>query len=113
MVTIDQRHGRSQTFPRHSPDESRRVGAERKVPAARNILDGPERIARFLLGLRRKHGDRVKYEIVELNGQPAIVSYYRGAVAATTSFDTDGRRILAVYRVLNPDKLRRLGSDPD
>jgi RNA polymerase sigma-70 factor (ECF subfamily) len=84
-----------------------------KVPAARNILDGPERIARFLLGLHRKHGDRVKYEIVELNGQPAIVSYYRGAVAATTSFETDGRRILAVYRVLNPDKLRRLGSDPD
>ncbi|HEX6047886.1 MAG TPA: hypothetical protein VFZ21_01410, partial [Gemmatimonadaceae bacterium] len=75
---------------------------------ARNILEGPERIARFLLGLNRKYAGRVQFAIVELNGQPAIVSYYQGRVAATTSFETDGTRILAVYRVLNPDKLRHL-----
>lgn len=79
-----------------------------KVPAARNILEGPERIVRFLLGLNRKHAGRVRFAIVELNGQPAIASYYEGGVAATTSFETDGTRILAVYRVLNPDKLRHL-----
>jgi hypothetical protein len=29
-------------------------------------------------------------------------------LAYATLFDTDGERILAVYRVLNPDKLARL-----
>jgi RNA polymerase sigma-70 factor (ECF subfamily) len=79
-----------------------------KVRAARNVLGGPERIARFLLGLHRKHGHLVRHDIVELNGQPAIVTYHNGVIAATTSFETEGTRILAVYRVLNPDKLRHL-----
>ena len=83
-----------------------------KVPAARRILEGPERIARFLLGFGRKYGGRVTYEIVELNGQPAIVSYFEGAIAAATSYETDGTRITAVYRVLNPDKLRGLRKFP-
>ena len=77
-----------------------------KVPATRRVLEGPVRIARFMLGLGRKYRGLVRYEIVELNGHPSIVSYYRGAVAAATSFETDGTHITAAYRVLNPDKLR-------
>ena len=79
-----------------------------KVPAARNTLEGPERIVRFLLGLERKYGRIVTHGIIELNGQLAIVSYYGGVISGTTSFETDGERILAVYRVLNPDKLAHL-----
>jgi RNA polymerase sigma-70 factor, ECF subfamily len=79
-----------------------------KVPAARNILEGPERIVRFLLGVEQKYGHRVTHEIMELNGQPAIASYHEGVVRCATSFETDGARIRAVYRVLNPDKLEHL-----
>lgn len=79
-----------------------------KVPAARNILEGPERIVRFLLGLEHKYGRVVQHRVVELNGEPAIASYYDGVIQHTTAFDTDGSRIFAVYRVLNPDKLAHL-----
>jgi RNA polymerase sigma-70 factor (ECF subfamily) len=91
-----------------APDATFTSDGGGKVPAARNILDGPERIARFLLGLEHKYGGRVTHRIVELNGQPAVASYHQGAIGCTTAFETDGERIFAVYRVLNPDKLAHL-----
>lgn len=91
-----------------APDATFTSDGGGKVPAARNILDGPERITRFLLGLQRKYGRHIRHEIVELNGQPAMVTLHEGGIVATTSFETDGTRIFAVYRVLNPDKLQHL-----
>jgi RNA polymerase sigma-70 factor (ECF subfamily) len=79
-----------------------------KVKAARNTLEGPDRIARFLLGLEQKYRALITHEIVELNGEPAIASYHDGVIHFTTAFETDGDRILGVYRVLNPDKLDHL-----
>ena len=79
-----------------------------KVPAVRNTLEGPDRIARFLLGLEHKYRGLFTHEIIELNGQPAIGSYYDGVIRLATSFETDGDRIVGVYRVLNPDKLAHL-----
>lgn len=79
-----------------------------KVPATRKTLEGPDRISRFLLGIERKYRDMVTHEIIELNGQPAIGSYRDGLLVYTTSFDTDGERILGAYRVLNPEKLAHL-----
>ena len=79
-----------------------------KVPAARNILDDPDRIAKFMLGIERKFGAHVKHRIVELNGQPALASYHEDVLYYATLFETDGKRILGIYRVLNPDKLAHL-----
>jgi RNA polymerase sigma-70 factor (ECF subfamily) len=91
-----------------APDATFTSDGGGKVPAAMNVLDGPEKIARFLLGLERKYGGLTTYRIVELNGQPAVASYYGNVLVATTSYETDGERITAVYRVLNPDKLAHL-----
>jgi RNA polymerase sigma-70 factor (ECF subfamily) len=79
-----------------------------KVSSVMNVLVGPERITRFMLGIERKYPGVFTHEIIELNGQPAIGSYRDGVIRVATSFDTDGERILAIYRVLNPDKLARL-----
>ena len=38
----------------------------------------------------------------------ALVSYYDNRVFAVTFCQTDGDRIVALYRVLNPDKLTRV-----
>lgn len=84
-----------------------------KVAAARNVLRGAVRIARFLLGVERKwaeHKPRRTHRVELVNGEPTWVTYLDGRVYAATSFDTDGRRILAAYRVLNPDKLRHLAA---
>ena len=74
----------------------------------RNIVEGPERLTRLFLGLEHKYPGLVTHEIIELNGQPAIGSYHKGVIAHVTLFETDGERILAAYRVLNPDKLAHL-----
>lgn len=81
-----------------------------KVPAVRNVLDGRERIVRLLLGIRRKYCGHLTHELIELNGQPALAGYYDGMLVSATLFETDGERIHAVYRVLNPDKLEHLGA---
>lgn len=79
-----------------------------KVTAALKVLEGADRITRLFISLERKYPGVLAHEIIELNGQPAIGSYRNGVLAYATLFDTDGDRILAVYRVLNPDKLARL-----
>jgi len=82
-----------------------------KVSAARNILRGPERITKFLLGLERKVGHRTRHRIAILNGEPAIVTYADGHLFATTAFETDGVQIVGAFRVLNPDKLTHLATE--
>ena len=79
-----------------------------KVSAATKILEGRERITRLFIGLEHKYPGLFSHEIIELNGQPAIGSYHHGVIRLATMFETDGERILAVYRVLNPDKLAHL-----
>jgi RNA polymerase sigma-70 factor (ECF subfamily) len=80
-----------------------------KVAAARNVLRGAARIARFLVGIERKWPE-LTHRIELVNGEPAVLTCVEGRAYATTSFETDGSRILAAYRVLNPDKLRRLAA---
>jgi len=44
--------------------------------AALNPVTGPDRIARFFLGLQRKLGGEVRYEVRTFNGLPGIVAEY-------------------------------------
>lgn len=77
-----------------------------KVSAARNVLVGPDRISRFLLGIEHKARDYpVTHALRTINGEMAMATYVAGNLYAVTAFQTDGERITAVYRVLNPDKL--------
>jgi RNA polymerase sigma-70 factor (ECF subfamily) len=76
-----------------------------KVRAALNVIRGRARIVRLLTGLARKHGDAIA-KLMLINGELGIASYRAGRPAALLWCDTDGIRITALYRVLNPDKLR-------
>jgi RNA polymerase sigma-70 factor (ECF subfamily) len=78
-----------------------------KVPAALKVLVGPERIGRFLLALERKGKDFVRHTVEWVNGEPTMLTRMNGELIATTSIETDGERIHAFYRVLNPEKLTR------
>jgi RNA polymerase sigma-70 factor (ECF subfamily) len=80
-----------------------------KVSSTRRVLRGTDRVVRFLLGVERKWKGVASHRIAWLNGEPAIVTAAGGRVFATTSIETDGERITAFYRVLNPDKLRHVG----
>ena len=80
-----------------------------KVPSVRRVVRGAVRVARLLLGYEHKGRGLVTHQIEWLNGEPAVVTYAGSRVVFATSVDTDGERIFACYRVLDPDKLRRLG----
>jgi RNA polymerase sigma-70 factor (ECF subfamily) len=88
-----------------APDATWTSDAGGNVPAVRNVLHGAERIARFALGVERKWRALLRHEVAWINGEPAIVSYMGERLVFTTSVETDGERLLAFYRVLNPEKL--------
>lgn len=79
-----------------------------RVPATRNVLHGAMRIVRLVLGLERKAAGRLRHEVAWLNGEPAVASYVEDRLIFTTAVETDGERLVAFYRVLNPEKLRNV-----
>lgn len=79
------------------------------VPAARKVVAGRRRIARLYLVLARRLGRRLTQAVLPINGEPGLVSFVDGVPLSAMSFETDGRSILALYNVLNPEKLKGLG----
>ena len=79
-------------------------GGERR--AARKVIRGRERVARFALGaVGRKLGGGLAFEMTVVNGEPALALRAGGQLFSVITVDTDGVRILDVYTVLNPKKL--------
>ncbi len=69
-------------------------------------IAGAERIARLVIGLREKFWAANRtVEIATVNGEPGLIIRDGDRLTATMSIATDGERILAVYAVVNPDKL--------
>jgi RNA polymerase sigma-70 factor (ECF subfamily) len=89
-----------------APQATLRSDSGGKVSAARKTLLGAPRIARFLIGLERKWSRITRHHVESINGDPAMVTEREGRLHATTSLETDGTQVLALYRVLNPDKLQ-------
>jgi RNA polymerase sigma-70 factor, ECF subfamily len=79
------------------------------VFAARKIVRGRTLITRLFLTVKRKRGERFTQAIFPINGEPGLVSFIDGVPFSATSFETDGRVILALYNVLNPEKLKGVG----
>jgi RNA polymerase sigma-70 factor (ECF subfamily) len=89
-----------------APDSTWIADGGGKVGASVYPVLGAARIARLVVGLREKfwaHG-RV-LEIATINGEPGLRVREGDHLLATMSMETDGERILAVYVVVNPDKL--------
>jgi RNA polymerase sigma-70 factor (ECF subfamily) len=60
----------------------------------------------MLLGIEAKYARPFTYRLARLNGEPAVVQYVGDRVFAATFCETDGERLTALYRVMNPEKLR-------
>jgi RNA polymerase sigma-70 factor (ECF subfamily) len=81
--------------------------------AALNPILGAERIARFYAGIARKHpADQASSRptptarLLLLNGLPGYISFDAEGCLQTTTLELDGDRIVAIYVVRNPTKLR-------
>jgi RNA polymerase sigma-70 factor (ECF subfamily) len=76
-----------------------------KAKAAHKVVRGADRVARFALGvLRLAH--HFEFRPIEVNGEPGIALVHEGKPFSIMSIRTDGVRILEVYAILNPAKLR-------
>jgi RNA polymerase sigma-70 factor, ECF subfamily len=84
-----------------------------KAKAARKVIHGAEHVARFVIGVWHRYLSHFTYRVVSINGEPGLLKYFDGRLLSATSIDTDGERILAVYTVLNPDKLNSIASSQD
>ena len=74
---------------------------------------GPDKVARAAVyGLRRLMSLNVLQRIVEVNGQPGIVSYQDGRPQSVFTVEARDGRIQAIYIVTNPEKISRLPPPP-
>ena len=83
-------------------------GGGRKT-AARNPIIGPDKIARFFIGIAAKNaGHDMRIEPAMINGAAGVLLYLDGELDNTMSMAISGDKIAAIYIVRNPDKLRHL-----
>jgi RNA polymerase sigma-70 factor (TIGR02957 family) len=81
-----------------------------KISAARRIVVGRDRVARYLAGALSRPIPDVRLDLdAEVNGEPAVLGFVGPALAGVLFFDTRGDQVEALRIVANPDKLQFLG----
>jgi RNA polymerase sigma-70 factor (ECF subfamily) len=81
-----------------------------KVSAARKVVTGPERVGRIFYMTGRMHPGRVMEFIVEVNGEKGVLTLFEGEPAAITTFEINDGQITGIYRIMNPEKLKRFAA---
>jgi RNA polymerase sigma-70 factor (ECF subfamily) len=80
-----------------------------KLKAALNPIFGRAKIVRFFEGIKNKSAPLTDARPVRINGLPGFV--LQGELGPETiSIETSGDRIVAIYAIRNPDKLKHLTS---
>jgi len=77
-----------------------------KVSAARVVVRGRNRAARFLAGVFCKYRRDCEMHSATVNGEPGVVFSFEGRVVQVVSLHIE-ERVNAIYMTLNPDKLCR------
>lgn len=78
-----------------------------KAKAALKVVRGRQRLVRFVLGISRWF-QGAEFAFVKVNGEPGVIVRKDGRPYVIWSIRSDGERILDVFSILNPDKLRRV-----
>jgi RNA polymerase sigma factor (sigma-70 family) len=80
-----------------------------RVLAFHNIIHGIEKVLRLFAGLARKpsHSPELLRALL-IDGLPGYISRDRGNLLQTTALDIRDGRIVGIYIVRNPDKLRHV-----
>lgn len=79
-----------------------------QVAAALRPLQGAMKVARFLLALRSKWLSTSVVHVIEINGQPSMITLVDGCIHSVTTFDIVDGYIQSIYTVRNPQKLKRV-----
>jgi RNA polymerase sigma-70 factor (ECF subfamily) len=79
-----------------------------RVAAALKPIQGAVKVTRFLLAIRSKWLSTSIAQIIEINGQPGMITRVDGCVHSVTTFDIVDGSIQSIYVVRNPEKLKRM-----
>ena len=81
-----------------------------KAAAVGRPLHGRLRIARFFRGLVRKTTPAHRFDVVRVNGAPALLVWHRDVADGVYALDVDPQSglVRAIHVVRNPDKLARI-----
>src|SRR5918998_3314767 len=83
-----------------------------KVAAAPYPIHGPERVARFLLGVLRTVPAGFSARLTRINGGPGVVGYVDDRPTSVVALDVADGRLRGVRIVVNPEKLRTIPPSP-
>jgi RNA polymerase sigma-70 factor, ECF subfamily len=76
-----------------------------KALALKKPVIGNVAVAQFLSAVTRTLPADASADVIELNGEPALVLKAAGHPVVAILIETDGQRIYSVYGISNPDKL--------
>jgi RNA polymerase sigma factor (sigma-70 family) len=76
-----------------------------KVIAARNAVEGRDRVARYLIGVLQRFGAGMVTQVGEANGEPVLVVIGSDGLRGVCFFEFDAGRLVGLDFVMNPDKL--------
>lgn len=80
-----------------------------KVTAARKPVFGANKIARFMVGIRKNtEKNKVDMQFTEVNGEPGMLAFIDGDLHSVWSFDIRDGEIQHIFVVLNPEKLEHI-----
>ncbi len=89
-----------------SPDATWTADGGGRTPAAPRAIIGAARIAKLAVGLmKRAYRDGTTLHLVEINGETGLSFRVDGELRGLLTVETDGEQILAVWVVVNPEKL--------
>lgn len=73
-------------------------------------LVGGKRLAQLFYAGTRRFRDALRTEVVQVNGQWALLRFIDGKLESVQSYETDGVRLTRVLVQRNPDKLARIAA---
>jgi RNA polymerase sigma-70 factor, ECF subfamily len=91
-----------------APDVVLRSDGGGKVSAARRPIEGPDRVARFLVGLARKAPDEIVVETRRYNGTPGLLIGDADHIEVVLVIDVADGLVHGIEAIRNPDKLAHL-----
>ncbi|NUR99130.1 MAG: RNA polymerase sigma factor SigJ [Kribbellaceae bacterium] len=86
-------------------DVESRADSGGRVSAARNVVTGRNKVARYLSGAVQRFGGAIEVYLTEANGEPALVAATPEGVVAIAFIALGPDGVTHVEFVMNPDKL--------
>ena len=77
-----------------------------KVTAARKIIRDKFKLSHALSMFGTKFGEFFEQILYPINGEIGLLTFVEGKIYAATTFEVADGKISAMYRVMNPDKLK-------